>query len=235
MAFTRPGVVLLIVSLLGGSILPVQAQATVCTSALPDAPSAEDYLTRAQACWNLVGIPSHVEPEIVLRLVIGHTSDALSLDPTLAEAYSLRGHARMVAGLRGQALADFTLALYLNPSANTYILRAIAMQGVGDTNGAIADYDAAIALAPEDGAGYAARGRFYLLRENWDAALADFEQVLLLEPENADAYAAIGEIHDANDRPAEALAAYERHLEVATHPSPVVNAWVLLLRRELSD
>lgn len=235
MRYSKVTRALLLASLLSLGNLPAQAQAVVCTSALPAAPTADDHMTRANACWNLAGIPSHVEPEIILRLVMENTSAALSLDGVNAEAYALRGHARMVAGLRGQAISDFTLALYLNPIPNTYILRAIAMQGVGDTNGAIADYDAAIALAPDDSTTYAARGRFYLLRESWDAALADFEQVITLEPENADAYAAIGEIHDANDRPAEALAAYERYLELATSPSAAVNARVLLLRRELSN
>lgn len=233
MAFKKMIVVMLLASLNSISILP--AQAGTCTSPLPDTPTADDYLARATACWRPMGIPSHIEPEIKLRMIITHTTDALSLDPANAEAYALRGHARMVTGMRGQAISDFTLALYLNPSVNTYILRAIAMEGIGDTNGAMADYDASIALDPNDSAAYAARGRFYGRSENWDAAMADFEQVITLEPENADAYAAIGEIHDANDRPAEALAAYERYLELATSPSAAVNARVLLLRRELSN
>lgn len=216
-------------------VVPAHAQATACEAELPADATAADYLDRAQACWALIGTPSRIEPEVVLRLTLESANSALALDPANAEAYALRGHVRLGTGALGQAIADLTLSLHLQPTANAYILRGLLMQTVDDFTGATADFNAAVALAPDDVDVLAARALYYFQREDWDAALADYEQIIALDPANADAYAYIGEIYDQAGRLDAALDAYEQHLALATNPSPAVNARVLILQSDSGE
>ncbi|BAZ37836.1 tetratricopeptide TPR_2 repeat protein [Calothrix sp. NIES-4101] len=58
-----------------------------------------------------------------------------------------------------------------------------------DHQGAIAAYNQALQLAPNNPDAYQRRGNSYVQLQNWQAALADFNQVLRLNPKNAFAYA----------------------------------------------
>jgi len=224
---------LLALALTGIAAAPVAAQANACEAELPADASSGDTLERAEACFAMVGRLARIEPEVTLRLTLNNVNEALALDPANSAAYALRGRVRTGAGARGQAIADFSLAIYLSPETSDYYLgRALAMQLVGDDMGALMDYDAAITLSPQAADARFYRGLFYYQREAWEAAQADFEQMLSIDPENADAYEYIGHIHYALGNMDAALAAYQRHLEVAVSRSALVNARVLLLERE---
>lgn len=211
---------------------PASAQAQDCQSPLAEDATADDYVRRARACLAVVRSFSHIEPEVVLRLTLESANAALALEPDNAEAYAIRGQIRLLTGARGQAIADYTLALHHDPAlVEAYLGRALVMQAVNDHGGALADYDAAVRQAPDSTSALSARGLYYFQREHWDDALADFEAVVALDAQNADAYRYIGEIYDATGQPALALAAFEQHLAVAVSPSPAVNARVMLLRR----
>jgi lipoprotein NlpI len=86
--------------------------------------------------------------------------------------------------------------------------RGNALAAKGDHDGAIADYDAAIKLAPKNARAYNNRGTVY--RDKGDAAhaLADFAQAAQLNPRDADAHYNLGNAYAAKDEPERAIAAY---------------------------
>ncbi len=53
---------------------------------------------------------------------------------------------------------------------------------------AIAEYDAAVALAPEEPLIYHSRGVAYLLSANYGAAITDFNKALQLDPDRGNTY-----------------------------------------------
>ncbi len=57
-----------------------------------------------------------------------------------------------------------------------------------DTAGAVADYNKAVALAPDSASGYWQRALFHLQTNNFRRANADFTTVLVLQPTNINAY-----------------------------------------------
>ena len=72
--------------------------------------------------------------------------------------------------------------------AATYVHRGNAFSGNGEYDRAIADYDSAIRLQPDDQAAYLMRYDAYLANGDFDAAVAWCDQVLRWEPDNADAH-----------------------------------------------
>ncbi len=137
----------------------------------------------------------------------------LQLDPDLAAAYESRGRVHLGRGLAyadpadiDKAIADFEAALKRpNPDskvrANTLAALAAARQDKGDTAGALTDYAAAIAAAPDEAQLYLSRGA---LRNNLGQrqdALADYSKAIELRPGFGDAYLARGQLYaDQKDR-----------------------------------
>ncbi|MDR2095351.1 MAG: tetratricopeptide repeat protein [Treponema sp.] len=68
--------------------------------------------------------------------------------------------------------------------SDAYISRGNALQEKGDINGAIADYNEAIRLNPNDARFYSNRGLAYLFKSD-ERAVTDFETALKLDPGNA--------------------------------------------------
>ena len=63
---------------------------------------------------------------------------------------------------------------------------------LGDEEGALADYSAAIRVDPRNSWAFERRGRLYLKRGDCEPALADFTEAIRLEPGNARAYCGRG-------------------------------------------
>jgi tetratricopeptide (TPR) repeat protein len=68
-----------------------------------------------------------------------------------------------------------------------YCNRGSAYLEKKDYDRAIADYDQAVKLDPNDAAAYLGRGSAYLKKGDYDSAYADMEKVLQINPNNADA------------------------------------------------
>jgi len=95
--------------------------------------------------------------------------------PLQAQALSLRATYNQYVGLYGDALADLSAAISLQPdNPVSYQQRALEWERQKDVNAALADYDRALKLDPSLSASYIGRGR--LLRRIGDvpAALKDF-------------------------------------------------------------
>jgi tetratricopeptide (TPR) repeat protein len=109
---------------------------------------------------------------------------AIELRPTLAAAYSHRSLARInLADLDG-AERDALRAIKLNvETVDPYIVLGRVLTGRGELVDALANFDRAVELAPEDGGTYWWRGRFWRDgAQNYLLALDDFNRAIELEP-----------------------------------------------------
>ena len=83
----------------------------------------------------------------------------------------------------------------------------------GDYDRAIADFDRAIQLKPDDAVAYANRGWAYDDKGDYDRAIADFDRAIQLKPDYADAYAGRGWAYAKGDYD-RAIADYDRAIQL---------------------
>jgi tetratricopeptide (TPR) repeat protein len=120
------------------------------------------------------------------------------------------------------AVPALTLLL-ANPSAgNAARALALAIRGREHRTrsryeDSLADYSAAVELAPTLSRAYAGRASTYAMQENFGAALADFDRAIALNPLHARAFANRGYVHRMTGRYAEALADYDRAIALDPH------------------
>jgi tetratricopeptide (TPR) repeat protein len=86
-------------------------------------------------------------------------SKAIALDPKMANAYNARATAYRAKGDLQNAIEDFTQAVKLDPSLDNYFQRASTYQLLKLHKEAIADFNEAVALAPDQPHTYFARAR----------------------------------------------------------------------------
>jgi tetratricopeptide (TPR) repeat protein len=87
-----------------------------------------------------------------------------------------------------EAIRYYSAALRVIPRYWSYNNRGNARRHQGDLDGAIADYNQAIALQPDYAATYDNRGIARSGQGDLDGAIADFNQAIALQPDNAAAY-----------------------------------------------
>lgn len=87
-----------------------------------------------------------------------------------------------------QALFEFDAAIGQNPTAAAFGNRGTALARLGALAAALADYDRAIELAPDDPAAYINRGNVHVLAATYGRAIADFSRAIELSPRHARAY-----------------------------------------------
>ncbi len=102
-------------------------------------------------------------------------SDAITLNPSSAEAYNNRGLAHYRLNDLAAALDDYNRALALRPDyANALTNRAIALFDRGEYTAVIADTSRAIELDPSADSAYVFRGNAYMRQGDYARGLADF-------------------------------------------------------------
>jgi tetratricopeptide (TPR) repeat protein len=148
---------------------------------------------------------------VFLLLSISPVALAESPDERLCVTWAAADQAQLDACTRALAQeglsAEAKLALY---DARAYLHKRAERYAE-----AIADYDAAIALSPDDAELYRSRGETYSYLKQWEAALADLDRSLELEPEYVWAWYARGFMLERLDRDDEALASYDKALEIS--------------------
>jgi hypothetical protein len=87
-----------------------------------------------------------------------------------------------------QALFEFDAAVGQNPTAAAFGNRGTALARLGALAAALADYDRAIELAPDDPVAYVNRGNAHVLAATYGRAIADFSRAIELSPRHARAY-----------------------------------------------
>ena len=98
--------------------------------------------------------------------------------------------------------------------AETYFLRGWVKDELGDYKGAIADYDIAILLNPNDADAYLNRGVAKNKLGQYFAAITDFDTVIRTKPDYADAYYNRGVAKDKLDQRNAAIADYETAIRI---------------------
>jgi lipoprotein NlpI len=106
--------------------------------------------------------------------------------PELAKAYYSRGTEWANQGNHERALADFDLALQLDPKfAAAYYNRALSWSAKAEPDRAISDYDAALKLKPNDANVHIGRAVEYTVKGDYKRAIADYDEAIRIEPDAA--------------------------------------------------
>jgi tetratricopeptide (TPR) repeat protein len=160
----------------------------------------------------------------------------IAADERLAEAYHLRGKARILEGREGTAaaaLADFTAAIrYADRFPEAYFERGLLQLETGVAAAALADFEQAIrqGMTGRDVVFY--RGMANLQTDHFGAAVADFTAALQLDPGMADAYLNRGVARYRLDRLKEAQTDLERAIQLDRHLARAyLNRGVVRLKR----
>jgi len=95
---------------------------------------------------------------------------------------------RAASGDRQAAIQQFTQAISLKPTAESYYQRANAQLDLGNYQAAVEDYTAALAKDPNYVAAYFNRGLAYLKLNQFKAAVDDYTKAIENNSQDADAY-----------------------------------------------
>lgn len=113
--------------------------------------------------------------------VIADCGEAISRNPALAYAYTLRGMAFRENGSAPKAVEDFNRAVDLSPGLDNYFQRAVTYQSMGEHKMAIADLDQVIDMYPSSPMGYLARAKSRAAVGDLGGADSDREASRVLE------------------------------------------------------
>lgn len=126
-------------------------------------------------------------------LTVKHLSEALKLDPNLAEAYFHRARALDLLGQPMRALKDVEKYIELSPrDPNGYILRGDINNFNLDHTDAIDSYNQALRIDPRSIDARIGRGLAYTALEKYDLAIKDYEDIIRKNPYNQDALTNLG-------------------------------------------
>ena len=113
----------------------------------------------------------------------------------LAQAYYVRGAEWVNQGNHDRAIADFTMALELEPKLpGAHLNRALAWSEKGDSERAIADYTTAMQVSPKDVRAHMGRAVEWTIKGDYKRAVADYESILRLEPQGITGYFGRGRV-----------------------------------------
>ena len=129
------------------------------------------------------------------------------------------GEQARVTGRYAEAIRHYTTCLAESVLtrenlATAHVNRGLARAALGDTAGAVADYDTAIATLPDAPEAYVNRGLARAAEGALDDAEDDYGQALLRSPELPQAFVDRGLVYAARGETAAAIADYERALAV---------------------
>jgi len=138
-------------------------------------------------------------------------TEALRLNPKLADAYAGRGLAYLRKGEPEKAIVDLAAAIRLDPnSQSAYYNRGLVFLQRGEPDRAIADFDEAVRCNPNSGDALVARGLCYVAKNDLDRALASFDGAIAVDPNNAIGYAHRSNLYSAKGDPEKQRRDYEQ-------------------------
>jgi tetratricopeptide (TPR) repeat protein/serine/threonine protein kinase len=142
-----------------------------------------------------------------------------TIDPPPQEqpaTYCMRGNYHYNQGKLDQALADFNLAIQLDPKyAAAYYNRGNVYSKQGKLDQALADFNKAIELDPKDATNYLHRASFYYTQGKLDLVLADYTKAIQLDhPRKTDTYFNRGIVYAKQGKLDLALADFNKVIEL---------------------
>ena len=170
-----------------------------------------------------------IDPDRAIRQCTGIISSDRFSGANLAVAHNNRGLAWMSKGDHDRAIADFDVAIRLNPSApQTFTNRGLGWIHKGEYDRAVADLDAAIGLNARDALAFRNRGLARFFQGRFGLAGRDFIQTLQLKRER-DGYDVIWQyLAQARNREIarSELAEDARVLANDAWPAPVISLYL---------
>jgi tetratricopeptide (TPR) repeat protein len=166
-----------------------------------------------------------------LGKAIADYSEAIRLDPQLAEAYGRRGLAHARRGEDEQAIADLDTALRLDAEVlkpDTYQVfrsRGLAHFHRRELDAAVADHTEEIRRTPYYADGYLHRARAHLAKGELAAAIADFSEAIRVEPFRPEGYIERGSIYLAQGDAERALADFDELIRRHPNAKPAAPAY----------
>lgn len=126
--------------------------------------------------------------------------DAIRLRPKAIKVYFFRGMAHVLVGNNSEALKDVDLVIQAktNIARRDLLLniRGTLKRKLNDYEGAIIDFNQALAVNPKNGAAYSGRGVIKQALKRNEEALSDFNQSIKLAPESSSSYNNRGYFYD---------------------------------------
>ena len=163
-------------------------------------------------------------------------------DPNHKEGYRIRAKVTMNAGNYEQAIADYSRVIDIGGDPPGQSAAVLALRGwnrlqVGQNKAALADGDAAIALAPKFSGGHSVRGRALRYMGRVDEARSAFDESLRLDPNDVDALLGTASILSADPRTqSSAISYFEKVLNQNPNQTEARNnlAWILATSDDLA-
>lgn len=164
----------------------VAAAASLLVALIAPASAAE----KLPECGQVTG-----DPELAIK-VCTRLIEFAGLDkPDLAKTYYTRGTEWANQGNHDRAIADYTMALGLEPKlGDAYYNRALSWSEKGEHDRAIADYDVALQISPRDARAHLGRAVEWTVKGDYRRALTDYESVIRLEPNGMSGYFGRGRV-----------------------------------------
>jgi tetratricopeptide (TPR) repeat protein len=138
-------------------------------------------------------------------------NQAITQDPSYADAYDNRGLLYQKKGMVDNAIQDFNRSIQLDPSSGkAYFNRGSIYAGTGLFDRAIEDFNHALTMDPAFADAYANRGIAYALTGRQGLALADFNKAIELNERSPDAYFDRGKLYYSTGQKERALADFQK-------------------------
>ncbi len=173
----------------------------------------ESAANRDAACGPAAGNAPDPETD-ALQAALAATERALAAAPDDVGVLSQRAELLVRSGAPERALECAERALALAPSADAHLLRGVILEELNRRVEALADYEAAIGLAPTCALGYYDRANVLADQGRLDEALADYARTLEHDPTYAPAHLNRGAVLQRRGDFAQARQAYDRALEL---------------------
>lgn len=156
------------------------------------------------------GSPSQLDPNADFEL-----GKNLLAHPTSAIEYVMRGTAKAQLNDPQQAIADYDLAIAMNPHLLlAYNNRGNLYQYLGDLERALADFSKVLEIDSRSAIAYNNRAIIYTQCEQFAAAVVDYQQAIELQPDFVSAYNNLGNNYCQMGKFAEAIASYTKAIEL---------------------
>ncbi|MEP6987017.1 MAG: tetratricopeptide repeat protein [Chloroflexota bacterium] len=153
-------------------------------------------------------------------LAVSDFSLVILLNPTFTDPYLQRAQSYIQLKNTDAALVDLNHLIKLNggdPAAKSqaYMARAEIFRDQNDAPSALADYGAAIRLAPDDAQSYYERGQIYMAQTEYDKALKDMTQVASIAPTFSTTYYYLGVLNNQAKEYADAVKNFNTYIKAS--------------------
>jgi tetratricopeptide (TPR) repeat protein len=173
---------------------------TAATQPNADSKLYHELLAKAESCLN----------QNRAKMAIQLASEAIEVNPTLAEAYYVRGGAFRRNRQLKSAMADLDRSLSIKETGMAYLERGTTLASMGYVKPAIEAYSKCIRLMPKDDRAYYRRGFAYQEVGDYKSALKDFNKIVELLPDRTDGFFGRGSCYMGLCEPLNAIRDFDK-------------------------